>query len=126
GRLRDPRARGGAPAGDGRHGAGPAPAIGRLGAPRAPAARAGVHHHRHPAAVPLHAVLLAAVVEPRAAGFAAVRRARQLRERLHRLHVPPGGAQHRGHHGLRRAHRDGDRRRPGAAAGPQVPRPGHR
>ncbi|CAA9443575.1 MAG: Various polyols ABC transporter, permease protein 1, partial [uncultured Phycisphaerae bacterium] len=127
GRLRDPGTFRGTPADLGRgSGAGHAPPLGGLGAPRATAARAGLHDHRDPAAVPLHAVLLAAVLEPGAARLAPVRRAEQLRQRLHGLHLPRGGAQHRDHHGRDGPHRDGDRRGPGAAPGSQVPRARHR
>ena len=90
---------------------------------RAAAARADLHDRRDAGAVPVHAVLLDAVVEPGPARVAAVRRAQQLHRRGQGQSVLVGGRQHRHPDRRRGADLGAARLADRAAAGSRVPRP---
>src|SRR3984885_4694711 len=83
-----------------------------LGPPGTAAARAGFHHHRHPAAVRPDAVVLAAVVEPGPARLPALRGVLELRAGVPGQPVPHDRAEHGDNDRGRGAHLDGPRRRP--------------
>ncbi|CAA9337725.1 MAG: Various polyols ABC transporter, permease protein 1, partial [uncultured Nocardioidaceae bacterium] len=94
----------------------------RLVAPGAADAGTGLRDHRHPAALPADPVVLAAVVEPRAPRFRAVRGPAELRGRLLRRHLPKCRAEHDPAHRRQRGDRAAARARPRRPAGPSVRR----
>ena len=99
------------------------PAQAGLGTARPAAAGADLHDRRDADPVPVHALVLDAVLEPGPARVAALRRPEQLHRRVHGQPVLAGRVQHRRHDRGRGAHRDAPRGGAGAAPGPEVPRP---